>query len=166
MSAGDAVTRRVVTFGRILREAGLEVGPGRLQDCAARARPVDLTRRDEVYHALRCTLVSRHDEIEAFDAAFAAFWERAAPQGGSRPPDLGIEAPDHPPPRRRPRATRTLAERGRAGRGAALGLARRDAARARLRRDDGAGAGAAAAADGRAGRPAADAPLAPAAPGE
>ncbi len=32
MSRGDAVARKLVTFGRILREAGLEVGPGRLQD--------------------------------------------------------------------------------------------------------------------------------------
>ena len=32
MSRGDAVTRKLVTFGRILREVGVEVGPGRLQD--------------------------------------------------------------------------------------------------------------------------------------
>ena len=31
MNPGDAVTRKLVTFGRILREAGMEVGPGRLQ---------------------------------------------------------------------------------------------------------------------------------------
>ena len=31
-TAGDAVVRKLVTFGRILREAGVEVGPGRLQD--------------------------------------------------------------------------------------------------------------------------------------
>jgi len=94
--AGDAVTRRVVTFGRILREAGLEVGPGRLQDALRGLDAVDLTRRDEVYHALRCTLVSRHDEIEPFDAAFAAFWERAPRPAGQRPPDLGLEMPNDP----------------------------------------------------------------------
>ena len=32
MSTGDAVVRKLVTFGRILREAGVEVGPGRIQD--------------------------------------------------------------------------------------------------------------------------------------
>ena len=34
----DAVVRHVVTFGRVLREAGLEVGPGRLADALTRAR--------------------------------------------------------------------------------------------------------------------------------
>ena len=35
---GDAIVRKLVTFGRILREGGLEVGPGRLQDGLLRAR--------------------------------------------------------------------------------------------------------------------------------
>src|SRR4051794_2481118 len=99
MSRGDAVARKLVTFGRILREAGVEVGPGRLQDALRGLDAVELTSRDEVYHALRCTLVSRHDDIEPFDAAFAAFWERAPmPQLGGRPPDVGLEAPVAPPP--------------------------------------------------------------------
>ena len=66
-TAGDAVVRKLVTFGRILREAGLEVGPGRLQDALRSLDKVDLTSRVEVYHALRCTLVSRRDDIDAFD---------------------------------------------------------------------------------------------------
>ena len=81
-TAGDAVVRKLVTFGRILREAGLEVGPGRLQDALRGLDQIDLTSREEVYHALRCTLVSRRDDIDAFDMAFAVFWERA-PQHGA-----------------------------------------------------------------------------------
>src|SRR3954449_3074214 len=76
MNPGDAVTRKLVTFGRILREAGMEVGPGRLQDALRGLDLVDLADRDQVYHALRCTLVSRHDHLPLFDAAFQAFWER------------------------------------------------------------------------------------------
>ena len=76
MNPGDAVTRKLVTFGRILREAGLEVGPGRLQDALRGLELVDLADREQVYHALRCTLVSRHDHLPVFDAAFQAFWER------------------------------------------------------------------------------------------
>jgi uncharacterized protein with von Willebrand factor type A (vWA) domain len=75
MNPGDAVTRKLVTFGRILREAGMEVGPGRLQDAMRGLDMVDLADRDQVYHALRCTLVSRHDHLPVFDAAFQAFWE-------------------------------------------------------------------------------------------
>ena len=74
---GDAFVRKLVTFGRILREAGLEVGPGRMQDALLGLAAVDLANRDDVYWALRCTIVSRRDDIEVFDAAFAAFWERA-----------------------------------------------------------------------------------------
>ena len=99
MSRGDAVARKLVTFGRILREAGLEVGPGRLQDALRGLDAVELTSRDEVYYALRCTLVSRHDDLEPFDVAFRAFWELAPVQQlGGRPPDPGIDVPTVPPP--------------------------------------------------------------------
>jgi uncharacterized protein with von Willebrand factor type A (vWA) domain len=92
--AGDAVVRKLVTFGRILREAGVEVGPGRLQDALRALDAVNLTDRDEVYFALRCTLASRRDDIEAFDAAFAAFWERApSPPLLQRPIRLGVDLP-------------------------------------------------------------------------
>ena len=98
-TAGDAVVRKLVTFGRILREAGLEVGPGRLQDALRSLDQVDLTSREEVYHALRCTLVSRRDDIEAFDMAFAAFWERAPRTEPDQPVDLGLQASAQPPQR-------------------------------------------------------------------
>ena len=78
----DAVVSHVVTFGRVLREAGLEVGPGRLADALTGLDRVDLTRRDDVYWTLRQTLVSRHDDLESFDRAFRAWFLRAptAPQ--------------------------------------------------------------------------------------
>jgi uncharacterized protein len=73
----DAVVRHVVTFGRVLREAGLEVGPGRLADSLTGLDRVDLTRQDDVYWTLRQTLVSRHDDLDAFDRAFRAWFLRA-----------------------------------------------------------------------------------------
>ena len=45
--------RQVVTFGRVLREAGLEVGPGRLADALTGLDAVELARRDDVYWTLR-----------------------------------------------------------------------------------------------------------------
>ncbi len=95
-TAGDAVVRKLVTFGRILREAGIEVGPGRLQDALRGLDLVDLQSREQVYHALRCTLVSRRDDIEAFDMAFAAFWERAPSTAPEQPVDLGLQAAARP----------------------------------------------------------------------
>ncbi len=75
--AGDALVRHVVTFGRVLREAGLEVGPGRLGDSLTGLDQVDVTSQDDVYWTLRSTLVTRHDEIEPFDRAFKAWFLRA-----------------------------------------------------------------------------------------
>jgi uncharacterized protein with von Willebrand factor type A (vWA) domain len=97
-AAGDAVVRTLVTFGRILREAGIEVGPGRLQDALRGLELVDLGRRDDVYHALRCTLVSRHDDLDAFDAAFAAFWERAPRAAAGAGADQDAPRPTRPAP--------------------------------------------------------------------
>ena len=80
------------------------MGPGRLQDALRSLDQVDLTSREEVYHALRCTLVSRRDDIDAFDMAFAAFWERAPRTAPDQPVDLGLQASAQPPsglPRRR-----------------------------------------------------------------
>src|SRR5262245_9453669 len=70
----SAVVRHVVTFGRVLREAGLEVGPGRIADALRGLDAVDLTSRDDVYWTLRTTIVSRRDELETFDAAFHAWF--------------------------------------------------------------------------------------------
>ncbi len=73
----DAVVRHVVTFGRVLREVGLEVGPGRVIDALRGLDAVDLTRQEDVYFALRQTLVSRQDELDLFDRAFVAWFLRA-----------------------------------------------------------------------------------------
>jgi uncharacterized protein len=92
---GDAVLERMVGFGRVLREAGLEVGPGRIQDALRGLDVVGLRRRDDVYHTLRCTLVARREELEAFDGAFAAYWERGA---ATPAPEIGLDVPRIEPP--------------------------------------------------------------------
>ena len=46
MSSERAIVRQLVTFGRCLREAGLEVGPGRLADALTGITHVDVTRPD------------------------------------------------------------------------------------------------------------------------
>ena len=74
---GDALVRHVVTFGRVLHEAGLEVGPGRVQDALCGLDAVELTSQDDVYWTLRQTLVSRHDELDLFDRAFRAWFLRS-----------------------------------------------------------------------------------------
>jgi len=74
--AADALVRHVVTFGRVLREVGVEVGPGRISDALTGLDAVDLTDQKDVYWTLRQTLVSRRDELDLFDRAFAAWFLR------------------------------------------------------------------------------------------
>lgn len=88
MASGDAIVGHVVTFGRVLQEAGLEIGPGRVTDALRALDAVDLARRDDVYFSLRQTLVSRHDQLAVFDRAFEAWFLRApvaAPQRVPQP---------------------------------------------------------------------------------
>jgi len=61
----------------VLREAGLEVGPGRIADALTALDHIDLPRQDDVYWSLRTTLVTRFEEIEPFDRAFNAWFLRA-----------------------------------------------------------------------------------------
>ena len=77
MAAGDAIVGHVVTFGRVLHEAGLEVGPGRVADALRALDAVDLARQEDVFFSLRQTLVSRRDELDLFDRAFSAWFLRA-----------------------------------------------------------------------------------------
>ena len=67
----------MVTFGRVLREAGLEVGPARIADALAGLDQVGIGVQDDVYWTLRATLVSRAEDIDSFDRAFAAWFLRA-----------------------------------------------------------------------------------------
>src|SRR5690348_9909589 len=89
----DAVVSHIVTFGRVLREAGLEVGPGRIQDALRGLDAVELARREDVYWTLRQTLVSRREDLEAFDLAFDAWFLRA-------PTARKLAVAEPPPPRR------------------------------------------------------------------
>jgi uncharacterized protein len=72
--APHAVVRHVVVFGRVLREGGLEVGPGRVSDALRGLDHIDLARHDDVYWTLRQTLVSRREDLDLFDRAFDAWF--------------------------------------------------------------------------------------------
>jgi uncharacterized protein len=83
----SGVVGHVVTFGRVLRQAGLEVGPGRIADGLSGLDHVDLTRRDDVYWTLRANFVAHREELEIFDRAFEA-WFLRAPRLRFEPPPM------------------------------------------------------------------------------
>src|ERR1700730_10925537 len=70
----NAVVRHIVTFGRVLREVGIEVGPGRVADALKGLDSVELARQDDVYWTLRQTLVSRREDLAVFDTAFNSWF--------------------------------------------------------------------------------------------
>jgi hypothetical protein len=106
----EALTRHLVTFGRVLREAGLEVGPGRMEDALRGLDAVDVTRQDDVYWTLRTTLVARREDLEPFDRAFEAwFLRRAVRTPARREVDPRSMHKDATRVRRDPRAGREAA---------------------------------------------------------
>jgi uncharacterized protein with von Willebrand factor type A (vWA) domain len=64
----------LLLFGRILRRAGIAADPERLLVLVQALNYVNLSVREEVYHACRALLVNRQDQIAIFDRAFDAFW--------------------------------------------------------------------------------------------
>ena len=70
----SALAVNVLAFGRLLRALGLEVPATRSRDALTAVSTVGVSRRSDVYHALRATLVSRAADLPIFDGAFTAFW--------------------------------------------------------------------------------------------
>jgi uncharacterized protein with von Willebrand factor type A (vWA) domain len=61
-------------FGRLLRQVGIAVSTRQIYELAQGLTYIDLTRRDDFYHAARCFLVHSADELDVFDRAFDLFW--------------------------------------------------------------------------------------------
>jgi uncharacterized protein with von Willebrand factor type A (vWA) domain len=65
---------KLLTFCRVLRQAGIGTHAGRTTDLVQALAHVNLASRDEVYHTCRALLVHRQDQMAIFDVAFDAFW--------------------------------------------------------------------------------------------
>lgn len=68
------LAENVVHFTRLLRRAGLRLGPSSALDALAAAGAVDLLHRGELYWALHAVLVKRPEDFGLFDEAFRLFW--------------------------------------------------------------------------------------------
>ena len=69
-----APDRVAVAFARVLRGAGIDVPVGATVDFARALDLVGLDTASGVYWAGRATLVTKPDDIPAYDRAFDAFW--------------------------------------------------------------------------------------------
>jgi len=72
--APHPLVSNLLAFGRVLRQHGIDVHPGRLLDLIEALGHLELGSRGDVYHACRALLVHRHEQIPIFDRAFNAFW--------------------------------------------------------------------------------------------
>ena len=68
------ISENIVHFARVLRNAGMPIGPDRVIAALAAVERVGLDRRDDVHAALAAVMLDRHEQQALFDAAFDAFW--------------------------------------------------------------------------------------------
>ena len=68
------IAENIVHFARVLRTAGMAIGPDRVLAALAAVEHVGLERRDDVHAALSAVMLERHEQQVLFDAAFDAFW--------------------------------------------------------------------------------------------
>src|SRR6476659_6832520 len=66
----------IMHFARVLREAGLPVGPGHVIDALDAASIGTLSSREDFYWTLHAVFVKRREQKEIFDQAFHVFWKK------------------------------------------------------------------------------------------
>jgi uncharacterized protein with von Willebrand factor type A (vWA) domain len=71
---GGKLADNILYFGRVLRRAGLPVGPGTVLEAVRAVEAVGITDREVFYWALHAVFVNRRDQREVFDQAFHIFW--------------------------------------------------------------------------------------------
>ena len=71
----SALGDNIVYFARVLRRAGLPIGPGQIIEAMRAVEAVGVERRDDLRGALFATLVTRAGQRALFDQAFDAFWQ-------------------------------------------------------------------------------------------
>jgi uncharacterized protein with von Willebrand factor type A (vWA) domain len=105
---GNRLVANIMHFARILRAAGLPIGPGKVIDAVNAVRAIGVASRSDFYWALHSVFVNRRDQHELFDQAFHVFWRD--PKILERL--LGIMLPeiDGGPPPEQMQASRRIAE--------------------------------------------------------
>lgn len=71
---GERLLYRLTEFGRLLWETGINVGPRQMIDLAETLSMIDITKQDDFYYALKCSLLTRHEQEALFDQMYQYFW--------------------------------------------------------------------------------------------
>jgi len=102
------LAENIVHFGRVLRRAGLSVGPRDILDAVEAATHSGLASRADFYWTLHATLVRSRETREIFDQAFHIFWRD--PQLLDRMMALALPETRAPEEEPKDKALRRLAE--------------------------------------------------------
>lgn len=81
------ISEHVVGFVHLLRSMGIRVGSGQLVDLARALTVVSMTDRETLRDATRCSLITRHEDLPLFEAAFAFYFR---PISGFDPAQMAI----------------------------------------------------------------------------
>ncbi|MEP3438723.1 MAG: VWA domain-containing protein [Hoeflea sp.] len=72
---GDGrIVDNIVYFARVLRKAGLKVGPAAVRDAVEAVQIAGIGSREEFYWVLHSVFVKRREDHQVFDQAFKLFW--------------------------------------------------------------------------------------------
>lgn len=71
---GGKFAENIMHFARVLRRAGLPVGPGKVIEALRAVELAGLQRREDFYWTLHSVFVNRRDQRELFDQTFHIFW--------------------------------------------------------------------------------------------
>jgi hypothetical protein len=73
-AASPTLAANVMHFARLLRRAGLPVGPAETLAAQQALSLVDIGSREQARTALRTAMMHRHEHRDVFDQAFSLFW--------------------------------------------------------------------------------------------
>jgi len=107
-SRGGHLAANVMHFARLLRRAGLPVGPGEVLAAAEALTLITLDDRTQARAALRGLMVHRHEHTDLFDHAFDLFWRD--PTAGQHAAALALMDGSSPPDQRSQPGSRRIAE--------------------------------------------------------
>ena len=68
------IAENIMYFARLLRSAGLPVGPGKVLDAISAVRLVGIGAQEDLYWTLFSQFVNRNDQRDLFNQAFHIFW--------------------------------------------------------------------------------------------
>jgi uncharacterized protein with von Willebrand factor type A (vWA) domain len=80
MSDAPDLLPRLAAFARLLHDAGLDAGPGRLATATRALSEVEIRDQAAFRDSLRACFVSRRDELSLYEAAFDLFWAPRDPR--------------------------------------------------------------------------------------